>query len=373
MAIGPVASKDGEDGHDLRCWSADSDRHASVLLRVLNVTIDFFWQGTVADALAFERSMAQLLATSAEVAPRGIEVPVPSLEITVPEPVLAGKRAWVTVNVMDGPRVKLASHLFWRIADMDEPQFAYLHDFAPGFSSEVSAALSLPNPGQYELEFTFATEGHTVFTRTCKATAVSRAQWPEHLPLGWEIMGESLHFLPSADAEWGRRSGRQEWLDFGCGRSRIPAGAKTLRQQALDEIARVVKERWLPSVEFLQPVEERAVQPRMLCHASYTVLGCRIIYMGVLGRQVFLYIEQSHPLPEGQKPLTRADVLRDDLLQTLTDEHGATSYPRVQFVAREMRRYRALSDFDEPYEPVHILLVDARLPDDVNLRSPGYR
>ncbi|HCU35165.1 MAG TPA: hypothetical protein DGT21_06780 [Armatimonadetes bacterium] len=373
VAVGPAVSIDGEDGYDLRCWSTAPEQIATVRLRVVNVTARFGWVGRMSDALDLARSMAQLLATSAEVAPRGTEVPVPSLEITVPEPVLAGKETKVTVKVTDGPRVRLASRVSLRTADADEAHSAGSYDFAPGFSSEVTAALSLPNPGHYELELTLATEGNTVFTKTCDVNVVSRAQWPEALPLHWEVWGDRLYFLRSADGEWGKQTSRQqEWLDFGLGRLPIRAGAETFRQQALDDITQVIQERWLPSVEFLQPVEECAVQPRMLCHASYTMRGCRIVYMGVLGRQVFLYIEQPDPLPEGQKRLTRADVLRDDLLQTVADEHGATSYPRVQFVAREMKRYRAMS-YQGPYEPVHILLVDARLPDDVNLRSPGYR
>ena len=372
VAVGPVVSIDGEDGHDLRCWSGDPDRSASILLRVLNVTIRFSWQGAMSDALYLARSIARLLMTSAEIAPRGAEVPVPSLEISVPQAVLAGKLAKLTVRATEGPRVQMGGTMSVRAVDKGEPLRLNFAGLEPGPSTEVSGSLLLHDPGKYALELTFATEGNTVFTKTCDVNVVSRAQWPGALPLHWEVRGDRLYFLRSADGEWGKQTSRQqEWLDFGLGRSPIRAGAETFRQQALDDITQVIQERWLPSVEFLQPVEECAVQPRMLCHASYTMRGCRIVYMGVLGRQVFLYIEQPDPLPEGQKRLTRADVLRDDLLQMVADEDAATSYPRVQFVVREMDRYRALSH-QGPYEPVHILLVDARLPDDVNLRSPGY-
>lgn len=189
----------------------------------------------------------------------------------------------------------------------------------------------------------------------------------------WHLPEQALFFIGSEQRTWSDQpSDQREWIRFARPELTSVYDATRWQDQAYREIAVCIRPPWLPNPEFIQIVgDANQTSPTHMYWHCCRVGAYGIAYMGACGDRFLLYIEQPDPLPEGQKRLTRADVLRDDLLQTVADEHGATSYPRVQFVAREMKRYRALSH-QGPYEPVHILLVDARLSDDVNLRSPGY-
>ncbi len=318
-----------------------------------NVLVEAGCSGDEASALALARKIDQLILTNANACPRGEAVPIPDVEVTAPARAALGAMVDVEYASTDGALLRSTS----------EP---VLH--AAGQTTVRAETL-----GTHTHTLLLATDRNVVFSRTFTIEVLSKEQIEAQRPAQpWSFRGSHLFYVDSADQDWtATPHDDREWLHFDQSTFRALGDSRQLQQQALDDIAQVIQERWLPSVDLLQLAQEHTKPPRMVCYASYMVYGCRIIYMGVLGRQVFLYIEQPDPLPEGQKRLTRADVLCDDLLQTLTDEHGATSYPRVQFVVREMKRYRALSH-GGPYEPVHILLIDARLPDDVNLRSPGY-
>ena len=319
-----------------------------------NVLIEAGWSGDEVSALALARKIDQFILTDANACPRGQTVAIPVVQVTVPGQVALGAMVDVEYVSTDGSLLRSTS----------EP---VLH--AAGQTTVRADAL-----GTHTHTLLLATDRNVIFTRTFTIEVLPKEQIEtQRRTQPWSFRGSHLFYVDSADQDWTAtpHDGR-EWLHFDQRTFRALGDSHQLQQQALDDIAQVIQERWLPAVDLLQPAQEHTKPPRMVCYASYMVHGCRIIYMGVLGRQVFLYIEQPDPLPEGQVRLTRADVLRDELLQTVADEHSATIYPRVQFVVRQMKRHRALSH-QGPYEPVHILLVDARLPDDVNLRSPGYR
>lgn len=320
-----------------------------------NVLVDAGWSGDEVSALALAREIDQFILTDANACPRGQTVPIPVVEVTVPGQVALGAVVDVEYVSTDGSLLRSTS----------EP---VLH--TAGQTTVRADAL-----GTHTHTLLLATDRNVIFSRTFTIEVLPKEQIEaQRSTQPWSFRGSHLFYVESADQDWtATPNDDREWLQFDQSTRRPLGDLRELQQRALDDIARVIQEHWLPAVDLLQPAQEHTKPPRMVCYAAYMVRGCRIVYMGVLGRQVFLYIEQPDRLPEGQKRLTRADVLRDDLLQTLTDEHGATGYPRVQFVVRQMDRYRALTDYDEPFEPVHILLVDARLPDDVNLRSPGYR
>jgi hypothetical protein len=145
------------------------------------------------------------------------------------------------------------------------------------------------------------------------------------------------------------------------------------RQQALDDLTQVIQPKWLPLPALLEPgLDHEHPSPPPVCHSSYKVNGCHVVYMGVIGRQFLLYLEQPHPLPKGQKLLTVRDVLRDDVIQAAARAGGKSAYPRAAFMAKRWRRYRAYQP-EGPYEQVNILLIEVRLSEGLDLRFPGYR
>ena len=131
--------------------------------------------------------------------------------------------------------------------------------------------------------------------------------------------------------------------------------------------------RWIPGAEL---IHARGYHARpdgdTAYYATFTAQGCNVLYMGLVGRQVLIYIEQPDPLPDGQKLLTADDLVGDGVLSVVKSGTGEEVYPRAGFMVRTFRRYRAFKA-EGPYEPVNILLARFRFAEETNLRFPGYK
>ena len=173
--IGPLISVNGDDGYYLRCWCRPEKDDCSVLLRVLNVTANFYWVGSVQDGLDFAKKLANVLATSQDIAPRGDVVLLPSVEIALPEFVVAGKKAELGLKVLQGSRVRLAERTCYRTGADRKPQFISVTGSEPGLFAQGAASVDFPEPGSYELELRFATEGNVIFTKTCQVKVISES------------------------------------------------------------------------------------------------------------------------------------------------------------------------------------------------------
>lgn len=158
-----------------------------------------------------------------------------------------------------------------------------------------------------------------------------------------------------------------------------PEQRDAIRKNAIADWRQVLKDEWLPqpgnvTVATLQRRGKlgRSPLPENFAYSAFQGERWRALLLGVAGRSFTFYIEQSDPLPKNVKPVALADVLRSNFMESvkLSDEQKA--FPRAELNARELIRYRAFTP-GGPYERVRVLLVQVRLPGQLDFNSFGYR
>jgi hypothetical protein len=234
--------------------------------------------------------------------------------------------------------------------------------------------------------------------------AANKQDMPSTQVQAWRLPEQALFFLPDAAIRWEQiPAENHEWIlagrlsenlfrvigigdvDYDFKRGNLnpveaPDAKKEAQGQALAEWSQCVRSEWLPKAEMIIPaqlerqgarLEKQMPKVAAIAFCPLTYKGTNLLYTGRLGNNLWLYLEQPDPLPPGMAPLTAADVLRPDILQRVPSPSGEAVHPRVEFQSRVFMRYRAFVP-KGPYQRVRILLIHFRLPETLNLRSPGY-
>lgn len=354
-AAGPLIPMEHPSGigDQFKCWIVD-DTPGTLLLRRRNVLFVASFSGGREKAIEFARKVDGILLHSHDICPKGTVVPTPEVELIAPQRVALGS----TVPI------KYKSKKTMLIRTEPDPRLHLEGEFH----------FDARELGEQTAEFVFASSKNVMFTKSLTIEVVP----PEELSLpgtieAWDWPGHRLYFTRTPEQEWSAiSSSQQEWLNLRHSTFGPLRDAEDWKRKALNDLAGLVQGRWLPTMETIQAYENCARPTReKVYYASFKTEGYNVIYMGTIGKGFLLYIEQPDLLPEGHKQPAE-DVLRDDLLQSETNDRGETSYPRVQFMVRTFDRYRAYQP-EGPYEPVHILLADVRFSNELNLKFPGYR
>ena len=343
-------------GDQLTCTAPYGDPpRQTIILRRTNAIVTVSWEGDREQGLEFARKIDQTLRASDGTCPKGTEVPQVEVELIAPKIVALGALVQVRYRAGGGMSVRTEADAALR----------------PG--GEISYRAG--ELGEHTLRFQFATSKNVLFARSVALTVVA----PEDLPAtvnaqAWEWPGDALHFINAADQDWSAApEDQRETLTPHEQHLASLKDEDDWRQRALNDLSEIVQPRWVPAPEL---IHARGYHARpgndTAYYATFTSQGCKVLYMGLVGRQVLIYIEQPDPLPGGQKLLTAEDLVRDDVLSVVKSDTGEQAYPRAGFMVRTFHRYRAFKP-DGPYEPVNILLARFRFAEETNLRFPGYQ
>jgi hypothetical protein len=219
-----------------------------------------------------------------------------------------------------------------------------------------------------------ATSANVVFTKSMSLQAVRPEDLPAPDVVPWDWLGLRMFFVKDPAQRWeDLPDEEQEWMEIHRGTFGPLEDERHWKLSALAELQGYVQAEWLPTEDVMHAFEDDA-HPSLdkVYYATFKRKGFGVVYMGTVGKEFWLYIEQPDtPATAAAPELTAQQVLADDLLQPQTDK-GETTYPRAEFTVRTFHRYREL-DQRGPLEPVKILFAHVRFASEVNLRYPGYR
>ena len=338
--------------HDLFYAAGAQDATEGVmLLRRKNVLVVMIWNGGRDKAYALARQLDEALLHDDQVCSRGDAVPVPEVEFTAP------------------PRVAVGAEL----------EVAYRSTHAILIRTEDNSVLHLEGtipceaekPGAYTVTLEGATGQNVLFTKSITLQAVR----PEELSdvVAWNWLGLHMFFVKDPARPWAALPFEErEWMELDRGTFAPLADERHWKLSALAELQGYVQAAWLPTEEVMHAFEDDA-HPALdkVYYATFKRKGFGVVYMGTVGKEFSLYVEQPDtPATAGAPELTAQQVLADNLLQPVS-EGGETTYPRAEFMVRTLHRYRGFEE-KGPFEPVKILLAHVRFASEVNLRFPGY-
>lgn len=332
------------------------DTPTTVVLRVRNAIVEWGWGGNREDLVALTHRVDQILRTDDEIAPKADQVPIPEVELSYPQMVGVGARITVT----------------WR-----SPRAVLLRTYVdPSLKIEGEFEFLAREKGVRTETLWFASGCNVIFAHDVAFRGVP----PEELPGAgqfdeWTIWrGSTVYFKRTESEGWSDIPHRErEWFNIDPGTFAPLDDAGQWRQRARDELLRVLKPSWAPPMEMLEVAEDMGTpELRRVYHARFRREPRGMAILGVIGGGVTIYVQEPDTLPEGEEPLTPQDLLIDEALAPATDEEGKLVWPRLRVMAREFTRYRAFHAHEGPWEPVRVLLIEAGLPESVNLRFPGY-
>lgn len=320
-----------------------------------NVTAEFGWSRGNASARELARTMDELITGPNDICPRGPAVPIPDVEVTAPVRVALGSLAQLSYRSTEGMLLRAE------------------HD--PSLHLEGQFLVDARELGRQEVVLLFATSRNVIFTKTCSFEVVPAHQLHnEGEPTPWDWPGQRLFFLTDPDQQWtALPNARREWFEIRHSTFAPVEDPRPWRQCVLNDLMTAIQPQWLPGPELLEVREDVGTPAlRKVYYASFRTGTVGVIYMGVVGGQFLLYLEQPLPLPDAEQPLKPDQVLLPEWLDAATEDNGETVYPAVGVMTRSLERYRAYRA-EGPFEPVRILLVDVGLPTQTDLRYPGYR
>lgn len=374
--MAPRQLEHGGPGDDFLYWPPHLPGAACrVLLRRVNAIFSAYWRGSLEEALRFARDVDAILLTDRTLAGRGPRVPIPSVEVALPEAAVAGRQVEISFKATHGGQVRLCHTVSCRV-DGQPMALAPLDWDSSRLVTEGTASVVFPKPGSYELALHFAGELNAMFTRSVTVNVIGPQDMTPSGISQWLSPGREFYFLRQTRQQWAAAPNHQrEWLQLRRGTFEYIKEPAGMQEKALAELRQYIQSRWLPDeLAPLLHVARNWSRPggHTCFYASYKLpQGYNVALMGELGRQFWLYIEHPDPLPPAQQLLSAQRVLADDLLQADEAEADESSYPRAAFMVRTFRRYRAYKH-DGPYERVRILFAHVQLPGQVNLRFPGY-
>lgn len=340
---------------DQAAWLKTDGGGDHVILRRDNALVTIAWTGEQTRALDLARQIDMALTQRADICPRGESVERPVVELIAPALVVVGSTFDVRYRAS-------------RAASLRTPANPHLH--GDGLIKRRTLKV-----GTTTTRFPFYSSKSVIFTVPLTVTAIPADAMPtEETTQPWDWPGDALYFVETQGEKWEDTPAEGRETVTPLQARLVPVKqADDWRQKALNDLAAVVEPEWLPLPGMVQVFENAArVERDTIYHACFTTRGCNILYMGTIGRRLSAYIEQPHPLPEGQEPLEPRDLLRADVAATVTDAAGEETFPRVSCLTRDVKRSRAFAP-EGPYEPVNVFLLWARFASELNLRFPGYR
>lgn len=326
------------------------DFPGTLRLRRDNALVEGHWRGDRSAAIQFARAVDNLLIQDRSSCPRDDAVSPPDVTFVVPERVAANGRVKISYCSSGMNLLRSDGHV-------------PLH-------SEGSRVVRAGDPGRQEHTFIFATSRNVIFAESCSFRVLSEKQLlREGIPVPWDIQGTLLYFLKQSDQKWGSiPATEREWLRVEHSTHRRLTAPVVSQQLAINDLACAFKFLWLPRRDMVEVAEDASSQiNQKVYHSEICMHDCHLIFMGVIGRQVLLYLEQP---ADAVDRIQLQDILKPDWMQPVTVE-GQTIEPQLQVMSRSMERYRAFRP-EGPYDHVHILLVDVRFPVLTDLKYPGY-
>jgi len=215
----------------------------------------------------------------------------------------------------------------------------------------------------YELEIPFATERNVIFQKTVQFSVSAPGDDPK-AATPWDVPGDTLYFARQQSVNWHRlKAGEREWLEWNRGNMGVPKEYRQAHQKAFDELGQIVRQAWVPRPALLKARSFHTPDgARTVYYAPLTIESRHVVYMGMLGSSLLIYVEQ----PVAGARLSLTEVVRDEVLP------GKSHQGEYRLMgSRTMTRYRATTP-EGPFEPVQILLAEVAPVSSLNLRSPGY-
>ena len=289
------------------------------------------------------------LQESPQLAPKGKVVPTPKITFTAPETAAAGSRITIKFRSATGVPVRIAGS---RASDGDSDIL----------QTEGRIYRRLNQLGTVESPVYMATEDNVVFTQNISLKIVSaEAYEASRSTHPWELPEYTLYFLDEPGTKWETLSPDQrEWLKVDPGTLGVihsEAEKETLLEQSLGEWQRVIQPQWVPDPELVtvRTNFEPPAPPKYAAYSSFAHKDYKVAYMGNIGKNFWLYIEQPAPLSKEVRALRADEVIKPEVLQAINSFNPATNGASVSFMSRSFVRYRSLN-YQGPYERVRILL-----------------
>lgn len=383
----PVApARTGGMGDEFYCWHNETysaglsydAAQGNCLLRRSNVVISFGYQGSLRAMLEVAQRVDTALANADAVAPRGAQFTFPEVQLTVPPRISVGEL--FRIDLSSPPNIPV------RVGEAGESGDGY-HAILVTTKKLYRTAPSQPGP--FEIAIPLMTAENVAFVKKITVQIVPDFALGAPQVHAWPLQFDTFLFKPDVKiAERQIPMEKHEWMntvpgDQGVFRRDDEAKLRqqALQEQALQEWSAYVKPEWLPSWPMLEvgPEFEPPAPPKYNARCSVTRGRTKLVFMGVIGKSLWLYLEQPLPLPSGSVPLNATAIIRPEPLQSLFAPHRNSinlhcpdvysSYggptrplqPQGEIAQQTFERYRSFL-VPGPYNHVRILMIRLDFP-----------
>ena len=171
VSVSPSASISLSPRSRLFVWASKAGRpHCNALLRYENVLLRYGWNGTPDGAIALAKHIAELFTDAPAIAPRATRTAVPEVQITVPAAFLTREATAIQFAATEETALRAWAVTYRAGPRRNEDALGYC--WRPQASRRGSVSVYVREPGRYEVELHFATEGNVIFAKTIVLDAV---------------------------------------------------------------------------------------------------------------------------------------------------------------------------------------------------------
>lgn len=378
--VGP--SRTNGVGDEFYCWHSETyyigspnPEQGTFLLRRRNVVIEVGYRGSLKEMIEVARRIDKALDSDDALAPKGEHFATPEVQLTVPPRITVGERFRINLSSSAGSPVRISEISgYYGTALVTTAKF---YRTAP------------PQPGPFEIEMPLMTEDNVAFTE--KVTVQVMPNSLESAPglHEWPLPFDTFLFKPDVKVAYRQVPlEKHEWMytvPSTQGSFKDDAESKLreqgLQEKALQEWSGFVKPEWLPQWSMIKvgPEFEAPAPPKYNARCSVAYPNAKMVFLGVIGKSLWLYVEQPWPLPPGSVALSAANIIRPEILQNLPVQpsssinlhcpdvllsnpgpRGVIS-PQGGIAQQTFDRYRAF-ELSGPYNHVRILMIRLDFP-----------
>lgn len=351
-------------GDECLYWSASGYRLKRLMFRRENLVLSFRFVGPDAAMIAQGKEIDGILLSDPGIAPRNKAVALPEMSITVAPQATTGEPIEISFEVRQEDQVQFAGTAECRAAGQGAAFLVRIHVMEEKPGTSGFGQIRLSERGMYDLDIPFATERNVIFQKTVQLSVSAPGDDPK-AATPWDVPGDTLYFARQQIVNWHRlKAGEREWLEWHRGNMGLLKEYRQAHQKAFDELGQIVRQAWVPRPALLKAWSFHTPDgARTVYYAPLTIESRHVVYMGMLGSSLLIYVEQ----PATGAGLSLAEVIQEEVLP------GKSQQGEYRLMAsRTMMRYRATTP-EGPFEPVQILLVEVAPVSSLNLLSPGYQ